>query len=80
MRLIEGRARTRNAPLEALSDFGEDADDVTEAALSSAVGEMREIRREIEAELEDGGRGEAVRDGVRVATVVTRALRRGSVL
>ena len=62
-----GRMVRALAHTEALIDFGEDADDVTEAALSSAVGEMREIRREIEAELEDGGRGEAVRDGVRVA-------------
>jgi len=69
-RLLEawrGRMVRALAHTEALIDFGEDADDVTEAALSSAVGEMQEIRREIESELEDGGRGEAVRDGVRVA-------------
>lgn len=52
---------------EALIDFGEDADDVTSDALAAAVGRVRSIREQMAAQLRDGGRGEVVREGVRVA-------------
>ena len=52
---------------EALIDFGEDADDVTNDALAQAVAQTRRLRAEMEAQLGDGGRGEVVREGVRVA-------------
>ena len=45
---------------EALIDFGEDAEDVTDSALASAVQQMRAVRHEIEAEIADGQRGETV--------------------
>ena len=52
---------------EALIDFGEDAEDVTNDALAGAVERMKILRVEIEGHLGDGGRGEVVREGVRVA-------------
>ena len=52
---------------EALIDFGEDAEDVTNDALASAVVNTRRLRLEMEGHLGDGGRGEVVREGVRVA-------------
>ena len=52
---------------EALIDFGEDAEDVTNDALAGAVEKMKKLRVEIEGHLGDGGRGEVVREGVRVA-------------
>ena len=52
---------------EALIDFGEDAEDVTNDALADAVAKMRKLRLEVEGHLGDGGRGEVVREGVRVA-------------
>ncbi len=52
---------------EALIDFGEDEEDVTAAALAGAVDATRAVRAEMEASLTDARRGEAVRDGVRVA-------------
>ena len=52
---------------EALIDFGEDAEDVTNDALAGAVAKMRTLRAEVESHLGDGGRGEVVREGVRVA-------------
>ena len=55
------------AHTEALIDFGEDAEDVTNDALRSAVERARALRLRVEAELGDGGRGEVVREGVRVA-------------
>jgi tRNA modification GTPase len=55
------------AHTEALIDFGEDADDVTADALRGAVTKVRVLRREVENQLSDGGRGEVVREGVRVA-------------
>ena len=55
------------AHTEALIDFGEDADDVTTEALAGAVRTVRGLRRAMEAQLADGGRGEVVRVGVRVA-------------
>ena len=55
------------AHTEALIDFGEDAEDVTTEALRGAVTKVRELRSEVEAQLYDGGRGEVVREGVRVA-------------
>jgi len=55
------------AHTEALIDFGEDAEDVTAEALRGAVEKMRALRGEIARRLADGGRGEVVREGVRVA-------------
>jgi tRNA modification GTPase len=55
------------AHTEALIDFGEDAEDVTEEALAGALKTTRELRAQIEVQLADGGRGEVVREGVRVA-------------
>lgn len=52
---------------EALIDFGEDAEDVTNDALATAVTNTRRLRLEMEGHLGDGGRGEVVREGVRVA-------------
>jgi tRNA modification GTPase len=52
---------------EALIDFGEDAEDVTNDALASAVVRVASLRAELEGHLGDGGRGEVVREGVRVA-------------
>ena len=52
---------------EALIDFGEDAEDVTNDALAGAVTKMQKLRAEVEGHLGDGGRGEVVREGVRVA-------------
>ena len=52
---------------EALIDFGEDAEDVTNDALRSAVQTVSRLRGEMEAEIGDGGRGEVLREGVRVA-------------
>jgi len=60
--LIKALANT-----EALIDFGEDADDVTEAALGAALSISAEVRAEMVEQMMDGGRGEAVRDGIRVA-------------
>lgn len=55
------------AHTEALIDFGEDAEDITTEALRGAVAKTRALRAEVEASLADGGRGEVVREGVRVA-------------
>ena len=52
---------------EALIDFGEDADDITTDALAQAVTSTQALRAEMGRLLEDGARGEVVRDGVRVA-------------
>lgn len=43
------------------------AEDVTTEALRGAVLKVRALRAEVEAQLADGGRGEVVREGVRVA-------------
>ena len=51
---------------EALIDFGEDAEDVTTDALREAAMKMRGLRLRVESQLADGGRGEVVREGVRV--------------
>lgn len=55
------------AHTEALIDFGEDAEDVTNDALRGAIERVRKLRAEVEHHLGDGGRGEVVREGVRVA-------------
>ena len=47
--------------------IGEDAEDITDDALRGAVQTTSAMRREMEAQLADGGRGEVVREGVRVA-------------
>ena len=52
---------------EALIDFGEDAEDVTNDALAGAVTRVARLRAEVQGHLSDGGRGEVVREGVRVA-------------
>ena len=52
---------------EALIDFGEDADDITTDALAQAVTSTQALRAEMGRLLQDGARGEVVRDGVRVA-------------
>jgi len=55
------------AHTEALIDFGEDAEDVTNAALRGALDRTRSLRAEMEKHIGDDGRGEVVREGVRVA-------------
>lgn len=55
------------AHTEALIDFGEDAEDLTTDALRGAVEKTKALRTEIEHHLGDGGRGEVVREGVRIA-------------
>ena len=55
------------AHTEALIDFGEDAEDVTNDALRGAMDRLSKLRVEVERHLGDGGRGEVVREGVRVA-------------
>mmetsp|Transcript_17368 Transcript_17368/g.31643 ORF Transcript_17368/g.31643 Transcript_17368/m.31643 type:complete len:631 (+) Transcript_17368:67-1959(+) len=55
------------AHTEALIDFGEDAEDLTNDALRGAVEKTKALRAEIEHHLGDGGRGEVVREGVRIA-------------
>ena len=61
------RATGSLAYTEALIDFGEDADDVTTAALRHAVEQVGDLRGQMRRRLADGGRGEVVREGVRVA-------------
>ncbi len=58
--LLEGRAL-----LEAAIDFSDEAD-VASDATARALARAAELRREIAAHLDDGHRGEIVRDGFRV--------------
>lgn len=55
------------AHTEALIDFGDDEEDVTAAALEGALTKTRLVGEQMQAALTDGERGEAVREGVRVA-------------
>ncbi|CAB1105029.1 unnamed protein product [Ectocarpus sp. CCAP 1310/34] len=58
------------AHAEAVIDFGDDEEDVGgDAAFSAMMPRVRGLAAEIDRHLRDGGRGEIVRSGVRVAIV-----------
>ena len=59
------------AHTEAVIDFGDDdrEDDVDDEALHALMPLVRQLRNDIEFHLQDGGKGELVREGVRVALV-----------
>ncbi|KAJ8546809.1 hypothetical protein ON010_g11428 [Phytophthora cinnamomi] len=52
---------------EAMLDFGDDEDDVTDAAYEAAVDRVRVLAASIRGHLADGRRGEILRSGVQVA-------------
>ncbi|KAE9039683.1 tRNA modification GTPase [Phytophthora rubi] len=52
---------------EAMIDFGDDEDDVTDAAYEAAVDRVRVLADSIRGHLADGRRGEILRSGVQVA-------------
>ncbi|ETW07500.1 tRNA modification GTPase TrmE [Aphanomyces invadans] len=52
---------------EALIDFGEDEDDVTDEAYEAVIQTVRDLKTSIERHLQDGRRGEILRHGVHVA-------------
>ncbi|RMX63348.1 hypothetical protein DD238_005437 [Peronospora effusa] len=54
---------------EAMIDFGDDEDDVTDADYEAAVGRVRALADSIRGHLADGRRGEILRSGVQVAIV-----------
>ncbi|KAG3163208.1 tRNA modification GTPase [Phytophthora idaei] len=55
------------ANTEAMIDFGDDEDDVTDAAYEAAVDRVRALADSIRGHLADGRRGEILRSGVQVA-------------
>ncbi|OQR87506.1 tRNA modification GTPase TrmE [Achlya hypogyna] len=55
------------AHAEANIDFGDDEDDVTDAAYDAVVDKVRELHASIGRHLADGRRGEILRNGVQVA-------------
>jgi tRNA modification GTPase len=57
------------AHTEAVIDFGDDdrEDDVSDAAMTALVPRIRQLKAELEAHLQDGRRGEIVREGVHIA-------------
>ena len=57
------------AHTEAVIDFGDDdrENDVTDAAMSALVPRVHTLRRELQRHLQDGRRGELVREGIRIA-------------
>uniref|UniRef100_A0AAV1UJX7 TrmE-type G domain-containing protein n=1 Tax=Peronospora matthiolae TaxID=2874970 RepID=A0AAV1UJX7_9STRA len=55
------------AYVEAMIDFGDDEDDVTDAAYGAAVDRVRVLADSIRGHLADGRRGEILRSGVQVA-------------
>ncbi|KAH9086473.1 hypothetical protein LEN26_020120 [Aphanomyces euteiches] len=55
------------AHAEALIDFGDDEDDVTDEAYDAVIQTVRDLHKSIERHLKDGRRGEILRDGVHVA-------------
>lgn len=52
---------------EALIDFGDDEDDVSDAAYDLAVQRVQDLAQSMRAHLADGRRGEILRNGVQVA-------------
>ncbi|KAG6971847.1 hypothetical protein JG687_00001787 [Phytophthora cactorum] len=52
---------------EAMIDFGDDEDDVTDAAYEAAVDRVRALADSIRGHMADGRRGEILRSGVQVA-------------
>ncbi|KAL4161852.1 hypothetical protein PRNP1_002403 [Phytophthora ramorum] len=52
---------------EAMIDFGDDEDDVTDAAYQAAIDRVRGLAESIRSHLADGRRGEILRSGVQVA-------------
>lgn len=52
---------------EAMIDFGDDEDDVTDASYEVAVDRVRALAQSIQRHLADGRRGEILRNGVQVA-------------
>ncbi|TYZ64709.1 hypothetical protein PybrP1_011062 [[Pythium] brassicae (nom. inval.)] len=54
---------------EAMIDFGDDEDDVTDAAYAAAIDRVRALAESIRGHLADGRRGEILRSGVQVAIV-----------
>ncbi|RHY06453.1 hypothetical protein DYB36_008091 [Aphanomyces astaci] len=52
---------------EALIDFGEDEDDVTDDAYIAVIQSVRALKASIQRHLQDGRRGEILRHGVHVA-------------
>lgn len=52
---------------EAMIDFGDDEDDVTDASYEVAVDRVRALAQSIQKHLADGRRGEILRNGVQVA-------------
>lgn len=63
-RIVKALAHT-----EAVIDFGEDEEDVTDAVYDAAAGDVMELAEEMRTHLRDGRRGEIVRQGVSVAIV-----------
>ncbi|KAJ0395804.1 hypothetical protein ATCC90586_012130 [Pythium insidiosum] len=55
------------AHAEAMIDFGDDEDDVTDASYMAAVNRVRALADSIRTHLADGRRGEILRNGVQVA-------------
>jgi tRNA modification GTPase len=57
------------AHTEAVIDFGDDdrEDDVSDAAMNALVPKIRRLKAELETHLQDGRRGEIVREGVHIA-------------
>ncbi|KAF0719717.1 Aste57867_839 [Aphanomyces stellatus] len=55
------------AHAEALIDFGEDEDDVTDEAYMAVIQRVRTLGQSIQRHLKDGRRGEILRHGVQVA-------------
>ncbi|OQR81370.1 tRNA modification GTPase TrmE [Thraustotheca clavata] len=55
------------AHAEAMIDFGDDEDDVTDAAYDSVILKVQELLGSIQKHLADGRRGEILRNGVQVA-------------
>ncbi|CAH0476671.1 unnamed protein product [Peronospora belbahrii] len=57
------------AHTEAMIDFGDDEDDVTDAAYETAIDRVRTLADSIRGHLADGRKGEILRSGVQVAII-----------
>lgn len=59
------------AHFEAVIDFGDDdrEDDINDSALTALVPKVTRLRDELQRHLQDGRRGEIVREGVHIALV-----------